>query len=94
MIMPETIPKLIKCYEYGTLRNVPRAEEETWIFVSPGLEFTYLNSNIIETLDELSMEGWDLVCKDGLEYILRTPVEKQEPQPCDEDDEEIEEEAT
>ncbi|CAH1197905.1 hypothetical protein PAECIP111893_01065 [Paenibacillus plantiphilus] len=27
------------------------------------------------------MEGWDLVCKKDLEYILRTPVEKKGPEP-------------
>ncbi|MFF2482701.1 hypothetical protein [Paenibacillus sp. NPDC058071] len=85
--MSQVTPKLIKCHEYGMLRNAPRAEEETWIFETHDREYEYTNYTFIATLDELSMEGWDLVCKDGIQYILRMLVEKEEPQLYEDDEE-------
>jgi hypothetical protein len=91
--MSQETPKLIKCYEYGTLRQAIMAEEETWVFETHNFEYVFMNSTFIQALDDMSMEGWDLVCKGDLEFILRTPVEKLEPQPCvDDEDEETEEE--
>ncbi|PQP89655.1 hypothetical protein, partial [Paenibacillus sp. AR247] len=79
--------KLIKCFEYGELTRGTYDEIMAWIFRSSDYEFVNINCTLYEALDDLSMEGWDLVCKDDLVYILRKPTEKEEPQP-DVDDEE------
>lgn len=79
-------PKLIKCFEYGELTRGINDEMETWFFRSSDYEFTNINCTLYEALDDLSMEGWDLVCKDDLGYILRKPTEKEEPQPYEGDE--------
>ncbi len=81
--------KLIKCFDYGVLWETIYEDEKTWILSAEGYEYTHMNCTFIETLNELSMEGWDLVCQGERGYILRRPAEKEELQPCD-DDEEVE----
>jgi hypothetical protein len=83
--------KLIKCFDYGVLREILFENEKTWIFNAEGYEYAHINCTFIETLNEMSMEGWDLVCQDGLGYIFRKSAMKEEPQPGIEADEEADE---
>ncbi|WP_315795304.1 hypothetical protein [Paenibacillus sp. BIC5C1] len=77
-------PKLIKCFEHGELIRTVYDKEETWIFNSIGYESVNINCTLIQALDDLSMEGWELICKGEQQgYILRKPAEKEEPQPLD-----------
>ncbi|GBF78255.1 hypothetical protein PA598K_06873 [Paenibacillus sp. 598K] len=80
--MSESV-KLVECYEYGSLKKLHNPEEESWLFQAYNREYEFINSTLIETLDELSMEGWDLVCPGELGYILRKPVLKEEPKPIE-----------
>jgi hypothetical protein len=73
--------KMIKCYEYATLSTALDVEEERWIVQSEASSIDLMNYNLIQALDQLSLEGWDLVCQGEDGYILRTQVEKQEPVP-------------
>lgn len=87
--MSENQPKLIQCFEYGTLRKLNWTE--TWRFDTNNLDIEFIDYTFIDTLDELSTEGWDLVCKGELEFIMRKAVEKPEPQYHEVDEDEVEE---
>lgn len=85
--------KIIHCFTYGTLRNIFGADEETWYFESAEFTYAMINSTFIQSLDDLSMEGWDLVCQGQNEYILRKPAKKKETV-TEEDTEEPDEDET
>jgi hypothetical protein len=76
-------PKLIKYFEHGELIHSIYEKSETWTFYSNNFTFRNVNCSLLEALDDLSVEGWELVCKGEQAYILRKPAEKEEPQPLD-----------
>ncbi|WP_339851198.1 hypothetical protein MKY42_11700 [Paenibacillus sp. FSL W7-1088] len=74
-------PKLIKYFEHGELIHSTYEESETWTFYSKNFTFWNVNCTLMEAIDDLSAEGWELICKGEQGYILRKPAEKEEPQP-------------
>jgi hypothetical protein len=76
--------KIVTCYEYGMLtqvRGLVEAEEETWKFESNTNEDLMVNYSLFQALDNLSMEGWDLVIKHELGFILRKQIKRHVPEP-------------
>jgi hypothetical protein len=77
--MPKTRSKsqLVKYQQHGILRNLSNREEETWIFETEDLSNELIDYELIEVVNDFSMDGLELVCssKDG--YILRTKAEKE-----------------
>ena len=75
--------KIVSFYEYGELsqvRSIVEEVEETWSFLSNNNDDLMMNYSLIQALDNLSREGWDLVCVDQRKYILRKLVRRHIPE--------------
>jgi hypothetical protein len=68
-------PQLVKYQQHGILRNTPNREEETWIFETEDLSSELIDYELTDVLNDLSMDGWELVCRSEDGYILRTKAE-------------------
>jgi len=75
--------KIIQYYKHGELTQTVYEDEETWVFNSSGYELLDINCTLFQALDDLSIEGWELICKSDQGYILRKPAEMEEPEPLD-----------
>jgi hypothetical protein len=67
--------QLVKYQQHGILRNIPNREEETWIFETENLSSELINYELTDLLNDLSVDGWELVCRSEDGYILRTKAE-------------------
>lgn len=72
--------RTVRYHQHGTLSKVHNKKEETWIFETPGDHLEFQGGDLITVLDDLSKEGYELVCSCGSddEYILRTKIEIKE----------------
>jgi hypothetical protein len=55
-------------------------EEEIWRFESNTNADTMTNYSLTQALDNLSMEGWDLVIQYKLGFILRKQIRRHVPE--------------
>jgi hypothetical protein len=69
--------QLVKYHQHGILRNIPSREEETWIFETEDLSSELIDYELTDVLNDLSMDGWELICRSEDGYILRTKAEKE-----------------
>lgn len=71
--------RTVKYHQHGILLKAFNTEEETWIFETPGDHLEFQGGELITVLDDLSKEGYELVCSSSDdEYILRTKTEIEE----------------
>lgn len=75
--------KIVTCYEYGVLSPVQKLvelDEETWAFKSNTNDDLMMNYTLLQALDSLSVEGWDLVIPYELGFILRKQIRRHVPE--------------
>lgn len=71
--------RTVRYHQHGILSKVVKAKEETWIFEAPYVDhLEFQGGDLIMVLDDLSKEGYELVCGSDNEYILRTKNEIEE----------------
>lgn len=70
--------RTVKYHQHGILSKAFNTKEETWIFEAPGDHLEFEGGELSIVLDDLSKEGYELVCGSDDEYILRTKVEIEE----------------
>lgn len=73
--------KNVKYRKHGVLKHmVTREGKEVWVFETEEEIIDMSDYELIDVLNDLSMEGWELVCnmEDGKGYILRSKDEKEE----------------
>jgi hypothetical protein len=66
----------LKYKKHGTLTKYHNydTDEYGWFFKSEGISDSYVQMDLIHVLEDLSDEGWELVCPmiDGDGYIIRS----------------------
>jgi hypothetical protein len=67
--------QLVKYQQHGILRNIPNREEDTWVFETEDLSSELIDYELTDVLNDLSMDGWELICRSEDGYILRTKAE-------------------
>lgn len=71
--------KTVKYHQHGTLSKVINIKtgDRSWVFEGPNGTDTYQGEGyeLVDIFDELSQEGYELVCGSDDEYILRTKIE-------------------
>jgi len=68
--------RIVKYHQHGILSKVFNKKEETWLFETPSDHLEFEEGDLITVLDDLSKEGYQLVCSSSDdEYILRTKIE-------------------
>ncbi|UQZ36524.1 hypothetical protein C2I18_25110 [Paenibacillus sp. PK3_47] len=75
--------KMVTCYVYGKLfpvRSLAEHEEEKWYFEYNDNEDLMVNYNLIQALNNLSLEGWELVIQHELGFILRKQIRRHVPE--------------
>lgn len=75
--------KIVTCNVYGMLTQVQSMdgqEEEIWRFESDTNSDTMMNYSLFQALDNLSMEGWNLVIQYKLGFILRKQIRRHVPE--------------
>lgn len=71
--------RTVKYHQHGILSKAFNTEEETWVFENLSNNLEFQGGDLITVLDDLSKEGYELVCSSSDdEYILRTKVEIEE----------------
>ena len=73
-ILDEENKKLrtVKYHQHGILSRAFNTKVETWIFKTPGDHFEFEGGELIDVLDTLSQDGYELICGSDGEFILRT----------------------
>jgi hypothetical protein len=81
--------RTIKYHKHGILKKFMdyKSDKVNWVFEGPDITDTFHEFDLVDVLDELSINGYELVTSinDG-EYILRTKDEVEEDQEYYEDD--------
>lgn len=74
--------RTVKYHQHGILSKTfnTKTKEEIWIFENSGNHFEYETTELIDILDNLSEEGYELVCSSDGDYVLRTKNEVEEVQ--------------
>jgi len=69
--------RTVKYHEHGILSKTfnTKSKEETWIFEASSDHFEFEGGELIDILDSLSEDGYDLVCSSDGDYVLRTKNE-------------------
>ena len=73
--------RTVKYHQHGILREAfnSKAKTQVWTFDCSDLTQEFEGGvNLVTLLDDLSKEGYELVCGSGDEYILRTKIEVEE----------------
>lgn len=69
--------RIIKYHEHGILTKTTnmKTNEQVWMFETESERKEFEAVELVTVLDDLSKEGYELICVDDGDYILRTKVE-------------------
>lgn len=75
-------PQLVRYHEHGILSKVVslKTSKQSWVFNSQSLEIDFdgVDIELLTILDDLSKEGYELVCADDGDYIFRSKNESED----------------